>query len=65
MRGDALAFYAQPGADLGRRDWQQLDNAIYDELSDPGADMQQVVADLKAGERWRGSRDFPARQKRA
>lgn len=30
IRGDALAFYAQPGADLGEWEWQQIDNAIYD-----------------------------------
>lgn len=30
IKGDALAFYAQPGADLGEWEWQQIDNAIYD-----------------------------------
>lgn len=29
VKGEALAFYARPGRDLGAWEWQQLDNAAY------------------------------------
>lgn len=57
IKGDALAFYAQPGADLGEWEWQQIDNAIYDlamEFFEQGrkpteADIQGVVDAFREG----------------
>ena len=57
VRGDALALFAQAGADLRQADWQQLDNVIYDELAEyfgqgtkpSEEDVQRLVDGYKAG----------------
>ena len=55
--GDAVALCAQPAAALTQADWQQLDNAIYDQLAGcfsqgrapTQGELQQLVDDFKAG----------------
>ena len=55
--GDAVALYSRPGSALTQADWQQLDNAIYDELAGcfsqgqapTQKELQQLVDDFKAG----------------
>lgn len=57
IKGDAVAFYAKPHADLGQNEWQALDNAIYGELSKyfqqgskpTEADIQALVEEFRAG----------------
>lgn len=41
IRGDAVALYSKEGQDFGESDWQELDNVIYDELTEY---FQQVPA---------------------
>lgn len=50
--GDALALCTKRGADLTAADWERLDNAIYEQLADPAADVQAVAADCRAGGWW-------------
>jgi hypothetical protein len=57
VHGPALAFYGRSGADLTRGCWEELDNAVFDELCEffgqgvrpTQGDIQRLVAKFKKG----------------
>jgi hypothetical protein len=62
VHGDALALCTHPGTAFTTADWERLDNAIYEQLADPSADVQAVAADCRAGESGGRGRGKEGRQ---
>ena len=57
IKGDALVLYSKPGCNFGTKEWEELDNVIYDELLEffgqglkPRAeDLRRLVNDFNDG----------------
>jgi hypothetical protein len=57
IRGDALVMYASLGDSFGQAEWEELDNAVYDELLEyfgqglrpQAGDLRRLVEQFKAG----------------